>query len=76
MVLAVIDEVAHVDEELGVLVALPGRLGRGGPDAVVAGLGIREDEGLEVMALGRMEGLPVTALVAGADAVFIGRTRF
>ena len=47
MVLAVIDEVAHVDEELGVLVALPGRLGRGGPDAVVAGLGVREDEALK-----------------------------
>ena len=76
VVLAVIDEVAHVDEELGVLVALPCRLCRGGPDAVVAGLGVREDEGLEVIALGRVEGLPAAALVAGADAVFIGRTRF
>lgn len=76
MVLAVVDEVPHVDEELRVLVALPCRLGRSRPDTVIAGLGIWEDEGFEVAALSRMERLPAAALVAGADAVFIGRTRF
>ena len=38
MILAVVDEVAHRDDELGVGMSLPGRVQRGGPYAVVAGL--------------------------------------
>ena len=49
MGLAVIDEVAHVDEELGILIVLPSRLRQGGPAAVVAGLGIGEDEALKLL---------------------------
>lgn len=75
MGLAVIDEVAHVDEELGILIILPSCLRQGGPAAVVAGLGIGEDEGLETAALSCMERRPGAALITVADAVFIGCTR-
>lgn len=75
MRLSVIDEVTHVDEELGILIALPGGLSHRRPTAVIAGLGIGEDEGLEAAAFGRMEGRPGTAFVAVTDAVFISRAR-
>ena len=44
MVLAVIDEVAHVDEESRIIVLLPGDLRRLTPDAVIGGLRVAEDE--------------------------------
>jgi hypothetical protein len=74
VVLAVIDEVAHVDVELGVLVAFIRRHGRITSDGVVTGLGIGEDEGLKIAALCRVKRIPVTPFVAVTNAVLIRRT--
>lgn len=47
MVLPIVDEIAHVDEEIGAWIALCCILRKILPIRVVARLGIREDERLE-----------------------------
>ena len=75
VVLPVIYEVAHIDEKLGIVVALPGRLSRSRPVTVITRLGIREDEGFEIISPGRLEFLPFRPFFSVSDAVFVRRSR-
>ena len=75
VVLPVIHEVAHIDEKLCIAVALPGRLDRSSPDAVVTRLGIWENEGFEIISPGGLEFLPFCPFFPVANAIFIRCSR-
>ena len=72
MILAVVDEVAHRDGELGVGMSLPGRVQRGGPYAVIAGLRVGKYQGFKFVSFCRVQANPGASLLAVADAVFVG----
>ena len=71
MILAVVDEIAHVDEERGIRVPAGRILGELLPAVVVVRLRVREHEQLEGAAVIGGERVPGGARFAAEDAVFI-----
>ena len=75
-ILAVVHEIPHAGKELRVRIARPSQMRELLPVRIVRGLGVREDQHLVVLILGRrIEHLPVGRRIAGRNTVLIGVAR-
>ena len=73
VVFAVVDEIAHIDEEIGRFVARGCPMDELLPVTVIVGLGVREEQREErAVLLWRAQHLPVTGLLPVRDAVLVG----
>lgn len=74
MILPIINEIAHIDEESRVRVPLPGHLGELPPTCIVARLRIGKDERAKRAAIICLERRPAASLLTRRNAVAVPRT--